>query len=41
MAAIKDEQLFDVANTVPATQNAILLGLIDAKVVEADKMCAS
>ena len=37
---MNDERLFDFANAVLATQSAILLGLIDAKVVEADKMRA-
>jgi hypothetical protein len=37
---MNDEQLFDFTNAVLATQSAILLGLIDAKVVEADKMRA-
>jgi hypothetical protein len=33
-----EEKLFDFANAVLATQSAILLGLIDAKVVEPAKM---
>ncbi|MPZ34841.1 MAG: hypothetical protein GEV13_28295 [Rhodospirillales bacterium] len=37
---MNDEQLFDFTNAVLATQSAILLGLINAKVVEADKMRA-
>ena len=35
---MNDEKLFDFANAVFATQTAILLGLIDAKVVDPKRM---